>query len=429
VVFDVMYRLLRHLYGEQHVTYASNFTDIDDKIINRARERGVAPMELANGVIESFHASMDKLNVLRPNIEPRVSGFIGQIVAMVDALVEKGYAYVTPGGDVMYDTVKFPAFGELARRKLDEQRHGERVAVDNEKKNPNDFVLWKANAKSAAKLEQAFLPKDFCAKHFDAAGRPGWHIECSAMSRELLGDTFDIHGGGEDLQFPHHSCEIAQTEALTHQPMCDCWMHVAFITVGGKRMGKSEGNFTTIKDALAKYSPEAIRLWLLQTHYRKPVDFSDEALEAAENRISKMYRILLRLGVDLTEEKPDVIGFSEEFLKCLSTDLDTSNAQATLNIRLGMLATLEYESEEKMKIISEIKFMADMLGILREKPSTYLGIMEDVDYLKIEALTTMRNEARAKKDWKESDRLRDELLAQGIILEDKPDGTTTWRRK
>jgi cysteinyl-tRNA synthetase len=403
-----MYRLLRHLYGEQHVTYASNFTDIDDKIINRARERGVAPMELANGVIESFHASMDKLNVLRPNIEPRVSGFIGQIVAMVDALVEKGYAYVTPGGDVMYDTVKFPAFGELARRKLDEQRHGERVAVDNEKKNPNDFVLWKANAKSAAKLEQAFLPKDFCAKHFDAAGRPGWHIECSAMSRELLGDTFDIHGGGEDLQFPHHSCEIAQTEALTHQPMCDCWMHVAFITVGGKRMGKSEGNFTTIKDALSKYSPEAIRLWLLQTHYRKPVDFSEEALRAAQRRIERLYVLL-----DEYEQKE---GYPTGFIEALEDDLSTSKALAFLD---------GHDSDHYLQS------MGNLLGILQNSPREFLikkknnPAIDEVTHSLIEA----RNAARTAKDWKESDRLRDELLAQGIILEDKPDGTTTWRRK
>jgi cysteinyl-tRNA synthetase len=361
---------------------------------------------------------------------------------MVDALVEKGFAYVTPSGDVMYDTVKFPAFGELARRKLDEQRHGERVAVDDEKKNPNDFVLWKANAKSAAKLEQAFLPKDFGAKNFDAAGRPGWHIECSAMSRELLGDTFDIHGGGEDLQFPHHSCEIAQTEALTHAPMCDCWMHVAFITVGGKRMGKSEGNFTTIRDALAKYSPAAIRLWLLKTHYRDAVDFTDEALKTAENEIKYLIHAASKVAVR-TGEAGELYTTGPMFVERVPIDHLLEPLLEDLDLK-SLLDKLVILAEETNVALSQKDFKgwkekASPLATVLEFLGFTHGLLPPLDEelakkihkenMEIHQRVSERNKFKASKNWVESDRLRKELLEQGVSLEDKPDGTTTWRRK
>ncbi|MCP5405399.1 MAG: cysteine--tRNA ligase [Pseudomonadaceae bacterium] len=342
VVFDVLHRLLRHVYGAEAVTYASNFTDIDDKIINRAKERGMEPTALADEVIASFHASMKALNVLPPTEEPRVSQYMGGIVTMVDALIAKGFAYVTPSGDVMYRAAKFPDFGKLANRDLEGQQAGARVAEDSEKEHAHDFVLWKANAKSATKLEQAFAPADYGARHFAAEGRPGWHIECSVMSEALLhtpfakeGDTalFDIHGGGEDLQFPHHSCEIAQSEALHPQhKMANYWLHNAFITVGGKRMGKSEGNFTTIKDALAKYSPEAIRLWLLQTHYRKPVDFSEQALQACEKRIAKLQRKAAEQGG--TDAPP------AKFMEALLDDLNTAKALSFLEANPSSLPAM-----------------------------------------------------------------------------------------
>ncbi|RYG60065.1 MAG: cysteine--tRNA ligase [Alphaproteobacteria bacterium] len=410
VVFDVLYRLLRHVYGENAVTYVRNFTDIDDKIITRANELGQHPSEVAERNIASFYEDMDALNILRPNFEPRVSTSIAGIVQMTDELIDKGYAYVTASGDVIYRTTKFPRFGQLARRKLDEQQHGARVGVDDEKESPNDFVLWKANAKSTTKLEQAFEPASYGAKHFTAPGRPGWHIECSVMSKQHLGPTFDIHGGGEDLQFPHHCCEIAQSEALlpAGQRMANYWLHNGFITVNGTKMSKSLGNFTTIKQALEKYSPEAIRLWLLQTHYRKPVDFSDEALQAAEARWKRWK------SAKLLNEKSEV--FSEEsfkpildaFIDALGDDLNTSHA----------LAVLEMNSS------GYFWKLASLLGF-NEPPNV---IREEWGYTKIEFdMLNARLTARTNKNFAESDRLRDELKALGIEVKDTAEGQT-WRR-
>ncbi|MFZ2587357.1 MAG: cysteine--tRNA ligase [Alphaproteobacteria bacterium] len=338
VAFDMLFRVLRHVYGEGHVTYVRNVTDIDDKIITRAAETGQTPVELSAKFSAIYEDSLNQLGCLPPTQLTLVSTHLPEIVAMVDALIDTGFAYATPSGDVMYRVSKFPAYGALVNRKLEDQQHGSRVAEDTEKESPDDFVLWKANAKSATKMEQAFNPAEYGAKHFAALGRPGWHIECSAMSKKHLGDTFDIHGGGEDLKFPHHSCEIAQSEALLPhgQPMANVWMHRAFITVEGRRMGKSMGNFVSMPDALAKHDPMAIRLWLLQTHYRKPVDYSEQALEACATRLTKLRRKAAEHGG--TEAPP------EGFMNALLDDLNTSKAlsfleanPASLSSMMGML--------------------------------------------------------------------------------------------
>lgn len=445
VVFDVLFRLLRHLYGEDHVKYVRNFTDIDDKIIARAAEKGEQPATLAQKYIDSFHADMDALNVLRPTVEPRVSDpeVLRGIAQMIDALIEKQYAYVAPSGDVIYRTQKFPRFGQLAHRKLDEQRHGSRVKVDSEKENPNDFILWKANAKSATKLEQAFTPADYGAKNFNAPGRPGWHIECSVMGKQNLGPTFDIHGGGEDLQFPHHCCEIAQSEALLPPQinMANYWVHNGFITVNGTKMSKSLGNFTTIKDALQKYSPEAIRLWLLQTHYRKPVDYSDQALQASENRIERMLKDHIKDGywgdvIELTEEKrrifeDSISSLKNEFIEALLDDLNTALALSVISklIKIGNDIPENIRGAIAEDFEEAFIWMMDILGI----PSNYTDYNQRMDRVVVanaymEMLLAERTAARTAKNWPESDRLRDELKKQGIELEDHPDGTTTWRR-
>lgn len=353
IVYDVVYRLLRHVYGHDAVTYVRNFTDIDDKIIARAEDNHEAPMDLANRVIAGFHADMRALNTLPPTHEPRVSdpSVLRGIVAHIQKLLERGYAYVAPNGDVNYRAAKFPTFGQLAGRKLDEQRAGARVAVDEGKESPHDFVLWKANANSATKMVQAFNPVELGATFLDftAPGRPGWHIECSVMSAQtLLGEgatTFDIHGGGEDLQFPHHSCEIAQTEALTGQPMAQVWLHNAFITVGGTKMSKSLGNFTTIKDVLAKHSPQAVRLWLLQTHYRKPVDYSEAAVAAAEKPARRIAQMIA-----LPSHGPVNQLFMEDVIKALGDDLNTAQALALLN---GAI---------KNEAIAEAQWLGRLLG-------------------------------------------------------------------
>lgn len=324
VAFDVLFRVLREVYGAQHVTYVRNVTDIDDKIITRAAETGQNPMELSAKFSAIFEDSLAKLGCLPPSKLTLVSTHLHEIVGMVDALLAKGFAYVTPSGDVMYRVAKFPAYGAMVNRKLEDQQHGSRVAEDDEKESPDDFVLWKANAKSATKMEQAFNPLDYGAQRFTALGRPGWHIECSAMSSKHLGPTFDIHGGGEDLKFPHHCCEIAQSEALLPQGqvMAQVWMHRAFITVQGKKMSKSLGNFVTIPDALAKHHPMAIRLWLLQTHYRKPVDYSEQALEACATRYAKLMRKVETGGGH--EPVP------AKFMEALCDDLNTSKALSLL---------------------------------------------------------------------------------------------------
>ncbi|MBI1309281.1 MAG: cysteine--tRNA ligase [Proteobacteria bacterium] len=436
VVFDILFRTLQRLYGDNAVKYARNFTDIDDKIITRAQEVGEQPTQLAQTFIASFHKDMAALNCLPPTAEPKVSDpkVLKGIVAHIDALIEKQFAYVTASGDVMYRTQKFPSFGALAHRKLDEQQHGARVKADDEKESPNDFVLWKANAKSATKLEQAFSPKDLGAKLFSAPGRPGWHIECSVMAKQELGTTIDIHGGGEDLQFPHHCCEIAQSEALLKpgQPLARFWLHNGFITVGGTKMSKSLGNFTTIKDALKSYSAEAIRLWLLQTHYRKPVDYTPAALAAAEASLAKLYATWN--AAFKKDPKPAVTAWKgtcsrlNPFRRALADDLNTAAALAELHSASNFLAeALRNGDEQKQRYWRQrMGYMAHHLGLLQNpqahtaKPQTPLSAAE-------QALLTAREAARASKNWPESDRLRDELKAQGILIEDGPTGTT-WRR-
>lgn len=418
VVFDVLYRLLRHVYGENHVTYVRNFTDIDDKIIERAQEVGQEPTALAQHFIADYHEDMDALNILRPNFEPRVSTSMSGIVEMVDVLLAKNKAYVTASGDVMFDVPGFERtgghqpFGTLARRTFDKLQA--RVEGDDEKRDPRDFPIWKANAKSATKLEQAFHPEQLGAKHFSAPGRPGWHIECSVMSKEHLGPTFDIHGGGEDLQFPHHSCEIAQSEALlpAGQPMANYWMHNNFITVNGTKMSKSLGNFLTIKDALRRSGPGGIRLWLLQTHYRKPVDYSDEALQASQNRLSSY--VQSSMGALLTApdgmQIVDTHKIPEEFFNALADDLNISMALSVMDKEKDTLSKAQ---------------MLNFLGINGQKSGAF-ETHKPLDAGEVE-LVKAREEARAAKNWKLSDELRDQLKAEGILVEDGPQGQT-WRR-
>ncbi len=410
VVFDVLFRLLRATFDVVHVTLVKNFTDIDDKIITRAKELGEEPIVLAARYIDSYHDDMDALNVILPTSEPKVSENLQEIVEMIDELIAKDFAYVTPSGDVMYRVSKFPRFGELARRNLAEEEHGARVAVDAEKEAPEDFVLWKADAKSATKMEMAFHPSEYGAKGFDAPGRPGWHIECSAMSKRYLGETFDIHGGGEDLLFPHHSCEIAQSEALLKKgaQMAKYWMHNGFITVEGKKMSKSLGNFTTIKDAFGKFTPESIRYWLLQTHYRKPVDYSDEALHAAQNALKKLQEECRGF---VAGGEPDE-RILDKFYADLFNDLNTAEALSV------MWSFLKKDRDPSVKGATLLA-MDEILGLgLDEFIGKAVEIPDDVTML-IQA----RDGARKAKDWKESDRLRLEIEARGYIVEDSAEGT------
>jgi len=458
VTFDVLYRLLNHLYPGK-VMYVRNYTDIDDKIVQRAAEEGKEPFALAAEYIEIFERDMANMNILDLPREqkPRVSDYLREIVAMVDGLLHKGAAYITASGDVMLDVQKFnqlgaphDTFGFLERRTFDNLQA--RVEEDAEKRDPRDFPIWKANSKSATKLEQAFMPAELGATYsgFTAAGRPGWHIECSVMSEATLGKNyrpghaalFDIHGGGEDLKFPHHSCEIAQTESFRPEcTMSSIWMHAAFLTVDGQKMSKSLNNFTTIEDALKKYSPEAIRLWLLQTHYRKPVDYSDEALQAASASILRVLKPEANDAdvSDLTDVKAKEELVSE-FLEAMYEDLNTAKALSVLHkaatsaqkLRNGV--SKPFAVEEHRSILAAINLMTSILGLKFKSRnendiklrSDMLNAIDEVSGA-IEDLLQMRVAARAAKNYPESDRLREELKKHGILVEDGPTGQT-WRR-
>lgn len=435
VVFDVLYRLLRELYGENHVTYVRNFTDVDDKIINRAHEKGVEPGVLSEQVIASYHEDMQALNVLSPTHEPKVTTHIGEIQKLITQLLAKGIAYITASGDVNYNVAKAPqrddyTYGNLSRKKLEDLVAGARVDVNADKINPGDFALWKAAKPGEPQWD---VPAEWAAKGAKA-GRPGWHIECSAMSGKYLGNTFDIHGGGEDLQFPHHENEIAQSEGAHDCKYVNYWMHNAFITVGGEKMSKSLGNFVTIKDALKDFSGEAIRLWILQTHYRKPVDYSYEALAAAQKRIDRLYRLWSNTFDIAKTQDEDVFVPENEvyqaFMAALCDDLNTSEALAVMEAQAQALATA-LEARDESAIRSERPLLAAMfnaLGVVQLSPEVYRHQRNaGVDEAWVEQFIAQRAEAKQAKNFAEADRIRDELKAKGIILEDSATGTT-WRR-
>jgi cysteinyl-tRNA synthetase len=414
VVYDILYRLLRHMYGAEHVTYVRNFTDIDDKIINRAAELGKDPKELADEMIESFHADMKALGCLPPTHEPRVSDpeVMAGIITFIEDLMKKDAAYATSDG-IYLDISKVETlkkqnegyhYGQLSGKKLGQLIAGARVEVKREKRSPGDFALWKFSK-----------PEEPASVRFEASfgeGRPGWHIECSVMGEQLLGARFDIHGGGEDLQFPHHENELAQCVCRHGHIHANTWVHNAFITVDGKKMSKSDGNFVYIKDALRDeqgaplFSGPAVRLWLLQTHYGRPANYSHDALEAAWQRsVGYEFADLQAVARD-GDQAPTL---PEPFLAALMDDLNTSKALSVI---------------DKTKHRSQQQAMLAFLGIetQAEREQTALSKEE-------ETLLTRRTAARAAKNWAKSDHIRDDLEARGIMLEDHPDGTTTWRRK
>ena len=422
IVFDTLFRFLKTQFPK--VTYLRNFTDVDDKIINRANEQGVSPEALSQKFIRIYHADMAKLNVYASDDfetyphnkdnkivtsgmkEPLVTGHISEIVAMISVLLEKRHAYVGKSGDVLYDTTTFPEYGKLAGKKLDELNAGARVAVSDDKRNPTDFVLWKS-----AKPGEPSWP--FNDTYADVnAGRPGWHIECSAMIHKRFGHSFDIHAGGEDLQFPHHDCEIAQSKSAFGGDYARFWMHNAFINVGGEKMSKSLGNFTTVHQLLEKYSGEAIRLWMLSTHYRKPIDLTQEALDAAEKSMAGLMRAVAHAD-DQSVKIP------EDFYRALGDDMNTPQALALL------YAQAKKAHVGDKQAASVLKAMADVLGLLQQSPEAYLR--GGVDASDIDALVAKRDAAKKAQDWAEADQIRDALKRRGVILEDSPQGTT-WRK-
>jgi cysteinyl-tRNA synthetase len=421
VVFDVVTRYLRHIGYD--VTYVRNITDVDDKIIQRANESGEDIGTLTERFIRIMHEDAEALGVLDPDLEPRATTSMNEIIAMIARLVDKGYAYQAANGDVYYAVNRFAGYGKLSGKKLDELRAGERVEVDTAKQDPLDFVLWKSAKPDEPSWESPW-----------GDGRPGWHIECSAMSTHCLGNHFDIHGGGMDLKFPHHENEIAQSEAATGEPFVNLWMHNGFVKVDEEKMSKSLGNFFTVREILKNYRAEEVRYFIMASHYRSPLNYTQENLENGKAALTRLYTALRGLS-------PATRGADNEhvqaFHEAMSDDFNTPEAIAVLfEITREINRSRETDSDRANELAGCLVALGAILGLLQEDPQSYLRgtselQQESADYLsddEIEALIRQRIQAREDKDWAEADRIRDTLESRGIVLEDGT-STTTWRRK
>jgi cysteinyl-tRNA synthetase len=431
VVFDVIVRYLRKQGYD--VTYVRNFTDIDDKIIKRANELGIDSKELAEKYITEFYEDMDALNVQRATLEPRATEHISDIIQVVQKLIQKKTAYPLDG-DVYFSIESFKEYGKLSGRKLEDMEAGARVAVDERKHNPFDFALWKSAKPGEPSWESPW-----------GKGRPGWHIECTAMSSSLLGETIDIHGGGKDLVFPHHENEIAQSEAAFGKNFVKYWIHNGFVNINQEKMSKSLGNFLLIKDIIKMYHPESVRLFLLSNHYRSPIDFNEKAMEEASGALEKIYTFLERAGDQLgTSAKVDNTAGQlwQEFCDAMNDDFNTAQGLGTLFSAVRNLNRILDESGERLSDkdaeqiksgYSDVLEVGNILGILQCPPKTYFeqkrlkGIKEEsIDPQLIEKMVHERTEARKSKDWAKADKIRAELLEMKIVLEDRADGTV-WK--
>jgi cysteinyl-tRNA synthetase len=423
IVFDVLFRLLRHLYGADHVTYVRNITDVDDKIIARAAEEypGLPLNEAIRRLTETtdrqFHEDVAALGCLPPTVEPRATAHIEEMKTLIERLVAQDYAYVAEE-NVLFSVPSMPDYGKLSKRSLDELIAGARVEVAPYKRDPRDFVLWKPS-----KPGEPAWPSP-CG--IATSGRPGWHIECSAMAWKHLGETFDIHGGGIDLVFPHHENEIAQTRCAFHSPvMADFWMHNGFLQVEGRKMAKSEGNFVTIRELLADWPGEVLRLNMLRTHYRQPIDWTMAGVLESQKVLDHWYDIVadtpMPIGVDADDE---VVG-------SLCDDLNTPSALTRLHALAGEIRSCA-SGLHQLELKNKLKVSGAFLGVLAFTKGEALENRPHrrvVDADKVNALIDARNAARKAKNFKEADRIRDELNAMGIELEDHKDGSTTWKVK
>jgi len=432
VVFDVIYRWLKQLGYE--VNYVRNFTDVDDKIIKRAHESDVEISVLTSGMIEAFHQDIDALNCLRPTHEPRATVHMDAMIAMIEKLLEQDYAYIAESGDVLYAVRKFPAYGQLSGKNIDDLEAGSRVEVDKTKRDPLDFVLWKMAKPGEPAWDAPW-----------GRGRPGWHIECSAMSCAHLGDTFDIHGGGMDLKFPHHENEIAQARAANGGSFARYWLHNGFVNINEEKMSKSLGNFFTLREVYGKYHPEVLRMFILGTHYRSPLDFSDAALEAAKAGLDRLYETKRRCSKE--SRSPAKAGGvrgqgSEEvvnlpltfhssrlpsgFTTAMNDDFNTAEALAVLFDTAHSMNKALDAGEDVAASVASFTAMCGMLGIVQEGVDVWFQ-GDDVDAAHIEALIAEREQARQNRDFTRADSIRNELTSRGIVLEDGSEGTQ-WKK-
>lgn len=410
VSFDVIVRFLRAQGYE--VTYVRNITDIDDKIIVRANERGVSIDELTAQYIEAMHDDARALNILPPDIEPRATAHIDSIIQLIKRLIDKGYAYLSDNGDVCYQVDQFKDYGKLAHKDLDGLIAGARVDVVKEKRSPLDFVLWKK-----AKLGEPSWSSPW------GEGRPGWHIECSAMAMHELGEQFDIHGGGLDLQFPHHENEIAQSEAASDKCFANYWLHVGMLQVNNEKMAKSVGNFFTIEDVLKQHHPEVVRYFLLSSHYRSSLNYSEENLLNANKALTRLYQAIKDFGQMKTDGEL-AANWLEQFNSAMNDDFNTP-------VALSVLFQLSHELNKtnSAQLASTLKHLAATLGLLQSSPEAFLQAgLQDEDKSQIEKLIQERITARESRNWARADEIRSLLTEQGIELEDSASGTT-WRRR
>ncbi|HIC7356768.1 TPA: cysteine--tRNA ligase [Legionella pneumophila] len=409
VAFDVIVRYLRSQGFD--VTYVRNITDIDDKIIARASERGVSINELTAQYIEAMNNDTHALNILPPDHEPRATGHIETIIRLIQRLLDNGNAYISENDDVCYEVDTFPEYGKLSHKDIEGLVSGSRVEIVKEKRSPLDFVLWKK-----AKPGEPSWPSPW------GEGRPGWHIECSAMAMHELGEQFDIHGGGLDLQFPHHENEIAQSEAATGKPFANYWLHVGMLQVNGEKMAKSIGNFYTIADVLKEHHPEVIRYFLLSSHYRSPLNYSEDNLLNAKKALIRLYQAVKDVPPQTADSKLDDY-WQGQFNQAMNDDFNTP-------IALSVLFQLAHEVNKSNSPIlaNTLKNLAGILGVLQKDPESFLqsGLPEE-EKLAIEQLIAERLQARAERNWTKADQIRADLLSKGIELEDGATGTT-WRR-
>lgn len=421
ISFDNISRYLR--FSGYDVNYVRNITDVEDKIINRAHENNETPDELTERTIGYMHEDFDALNMARPNIEPRVTTHMAEIIAMIETLVAKKHAYiagadVTGKGDVLFDVSSYADYGKLSGQDLDQLQSGSRVEVDDSKNSPLDFVLWKSAKPGEPSWSSPW-----------GEGRPGWHIECSAMNAKELGHHFDIHGGGSDLQFPHHENEVAQSCCALDTPYVNYWMHTGMVQIDQEKMSKSLGNFFTIRDVLAKYDAETVRFFLTTGHYRSQLNYSTDNLSQARSSLERIYTALRDVNVPkdfvLDKKSPYVVQFSQ----AMDDDFNTPQAIAVLfEIAKELNVVKDDNAQQAIKLAATLTALGGVIGLLQLDPSAFLqGQNDDDEVAVIEALIVQRNQARVDKDWALADDARDKLNAMNIVLEDSA-GKTTWRK-
>ncbi|MEY0289524.1 MULTISPECIES: cysteine--tRNA ligase [Providencia] len=418
VAFDAISRYLRYLGYD--LNYVRNVTDIDDKIIKRAAENNESVEELTTRMLAEMHKDFDALNILRPDSEPRATRHIGEIIELTQSLIERGHAYVAANGDVMFEVKTDPNYGLLSRQDLEQLQAGARVEVADVKRNPMDFVLWKMSKEGEPSWESPW-----------GLGRPGWHIECSAMNSKTLGNHFDIHGGGSDLMFPHHENEIAQSTCAHDGPYVNYWMHSGMVMVDREKMSKSLNNFFTIRDVLEYYDAETVRYFLLSGHYRSQLNYTEENLKQARTALERMYTALR--GTDKSAVPAGGDEFKARFIEAMNDDFNTPEAYSVLFDMVREVNRLKSEDISAANAMAaQLRELAGVLGLLEQDPESFLKggaqTEDDAEVAKIEALIQQRLDARQNKDWAQADAARDELTAMGVVLEDGATGTT-WRRK